>query len=199
MILCENVKNSIFPIKSHFLTVTGLGWVGWMTLNEEILVFVTSHRYSKAKIATTPLPDSTIDTHKIVPRHSKNLELRLDVQTYPIWITKTMPKSLVVKAKGPRTKTGYRRLSRFRIKKLAKEQGKYDAHCLHVNHETSMTLHFVMLQCYYSTQDDEEEESDDEDDDEGGLESFTTALDRPECEVDEYCLFKEIMQVRSDA
>ena len=45
VILCENVKNSIFPIKSHFqptqllqgrmanrpMTV-GLGWVGWMTL-----------------------------------------------------------------------------------------------------------------------------------------------------------------------
>ena len=50
VILCENVKNAIFPIKSNFqhtqllqgrmanraMTV-GLGWVGWMTLNKNIL------------------------------------------------------------------------------------------------------------------------------------------------------------------
>ena len=50
VILCENVKNAIFPIKSHFQPTqllqgrmanrpetVALGWVGWMTLNKKIL------------------------------------------------------------------------------------------------------------------------------------------------------------------
>lgn len=43
---------------------------------------------------------------------------------------------------------------------------------------------------------DEEDDDDDSDDemDETALESFTTPLDREECEVDEYCVFKDVMQ-----
>ena len=50
VILCDNVKNSIFPIKSHFQPIqllqgrmanrpetVALGWVGSMTLNKKIL------------------------------------------------------------------------------------------------------------------------------------------------------------------
>ncbi|XP_076030766.1 importin-7 msk isoform X2 [Oratosquilla oratoria] len=49
-----------------------------------------------------------------------------------------------------------------------------------------------------SFQDDEDEDEDDDDElddiDETALESFTTPLDKDDCDVDEYCVFKEVMQ-----
>lgn len=47
-----------------------------------------------------------------------------------------------------------------------------------------------------ATLQEEEDDEDDSDDemDETALESFTTPLDREECEVDEYCVFKDVMQ-----
>ncbi|MPC45668.1 Importin-7 [Portunus trituberculatus] len=47
-----------------------------------------------------------------------------------------------------------------------------------------------------ATVEQDEEDDDDSDDemDETALESFTTPLDREECEVDEYCVFKDVMQ-----
>lgn len=45
-------------------------------------------------------------------------------------------------------------------------------------------------------QDDEDDDDDDSDDevDKTTLESFTTPLDKDDCEVDEYCVFKDVMQ-----
>ncbi|KAK3874176.1 hypothetical protein Pcinc_016350 [Petrolisthes cinctipes] len=47
-----------------------------------------------------------------------------------------------------------------------------------------------------SIQDDDDDDDDDSDDEMGKttLESFTTPLDKDDCDVDEYCVFKDVMQ-----
>lgn len=43
-------------------------------------------------------------------------------------------------------------------------------------------------------EDDDEDDEEDDDEEETALESFTTPLDEEDCPVDEYMVFKEVMQ-----
>lgn len=76
----------------------------------------------------------------------------------------------------------------------------------HRNHHsyTQAYRHIHHLLCLIHSLSHLQEEEDDDDDsddemDETALESFTTPLDREDCEVDEYCVFKDVMQSESMA